>query len=204
MIDVPLAINSPVLRDSKTLILYPAEVVLKRTWVLMYLHCPECKVLRKYRILATILTGTTWHYTVFTQTWICSGVWYFLALNCWFLSLVCCLLSCICDPTQANEALWGRYQNWHFEFNIFFNIQGTFWHQNGFHIILLSKVTDILISNCLITLKINYQDTGRQIYWFVHKPIEDIKNNWIKNIISCHLFTNLSLWTHRIDVKPYF
>ena len=22
----------------------------------------------------------------------------------------------ICDPTWANEALWGRYQNWHFKF----------------------------------------------------------------------------------------
>ena len=67
----------------------------------------------------------------------------------------------ICDPTRANEVLWGRYQNWHFKFNILFNIQGTFWHQNDFHIIFLSKVTDILISNCLITLKINYQDMGR-------------------------------------------
>ena len=28
----------------------------------------------------------------------------------------------ICDPTQANEALWGRYQNWHFKFNILFYI----------------------------------------------------------------------------------
>ena len=58
---------------------------------------------------------------------------------------------------------------------------------NVFHIIFLSKVVDNLISNCLITLQINYQDMGKQSYWFVHKPIEDIKNNWIKNIISCHL-----------------
>ena len=28
----------------------------------------------------------------------------------------------ICDPTRANEALWERYQNWHFKFNILFNI----------------------------------------------------------------------------------
>ena len=77
----------------------------------------------------------------------------------------------ICDPTQANEALWGRYQNWHFKFNILFNVQGTFWHQNDFHIIFLSKVINNLISNCLITLKINYWDMGRQNYWFVHKPI---------------------------------
>ena len=35
---------------------------------------------------------------------------------------------------------------------------------------------------------------GRQSYWFVHKSIEDIKNNWI----------NLSLWTHRIYVKVCF
>ena len=42
------------------------------------------------------------------------------------------------------------------------------------------KVIDNLISNCLITLKIDYQDMGRQIYWFVHKPIEDIKNSRIK------------------------
>ena len=86
----------------------------------------------------------------------------------------------ICDPTQANEALWRRYQNWHFKLNILFNIKGTFWHQNNVNIIFLSKVIDNLISNCLITLKINYQDMGRQSYWFVHKPIEDIKNNWIK------------------------
>ena len=26
------------------------------------------------------------------------------------------------DPTRVNEALWGRYQNWHFKFNILFNI----------------------------------------------------------------------------------
>ena len=89
-------------------------------------------------------------------------------------------LAVICDPTRANEALWGRYQNWHFKFNILFNIQGTFWHQNNFHIIFQSKVIDNLISNCLISLKINYWDMGRQSYWFVHKPIEDIKNNWIK------------------------
>ena len=86
----------------------------------------------------------------------------------------------ICDPAWANEALWGRYQNWHFKFNILFNIKGIFWHQNNFHIIFLTKVTDNLISNYLITLKINCQDMGRQSYWFVHKPIEDIKNNWIK------------------------
>ena len=49
-----------------------------------------------------------------------------------------------------------------------------------FNIIFLSEVKDDLISNCLITLKINYQDMGKQSYWFVHKPIEDIKNNWIK------------------------
>ena len=55
-----------------------------------------------------------------------------------------------------------------------------FWHPNDFHIIFPSKVTDNLISNCLITLKINYQDMGRQSNWFVHKLIEDIKNNWIK------------------------
>ena len=61
-----------------------------------------------------------------------------------------------CAPTQANEALWGRYQNWHFKFNILFNIQGTFWHQNDFHITFLSKVLDNLISNCLNTLKIDY------------------------------------------------
>ena len=93
-----------------------------------------------------------------------------------------CMFLNICDPTRANEALWARYQNWHFKFNIhvLFNIQGTFWHQNHFHITFQSKVTDILISNCLITSKINYQDMGRQSYWFVHKPIEDIKNNWIK------------------------
>ena len=71
-------------------------------------------------------------------------------------------------------------KNWHFKFNILFNIQETFWHQNDFHIIFLSKVIYNLISNCLITLKINYQDTGRQSYWFVHKHIEDIKNNWIQ------------------------
>ena len=23
---------------------------------------------------------------------------------------------------------------------------------------------------------------GKQSYWFVHKPIEDIKNNWIKTL----------------------
>ena len=86
-----------------------------------------------------------------------------------------------CDPTWANEALWGRYQNWHLKFNILFNIQGTFWHQNNFHIIFLSKVIDNLISNCLITLKINYQDMGRQSYWFVHKPIEVIENNGLKH-----------------------
>ena len=27
-----------------------------------------------------------------------------------------------CDPTRANEALWGRYQNWNGKFNILFNI----------------------------------------------------------------------------------
>ena len=86
----------------------------------------------------------------------------------------------LCDPTRANEALWERYQNWHFKFNILFNIWGTFWDQNCFHIIFLSKIIDNLISTCLITLKINYQDMGRQSYWFVHKPIEDIKNNWSK------------------------
>ena len=26
------------------------------------------------------------------------------------------------NPTRANEALWGRYQNWHFKFNMLFNI----------------------------------------------------------------------------------
>ena len=35
------------------------------------------------------------------------------------------------------------------------------WHQNDFHIIFLSKLIDNLISNCLITLKINCQDMGR-------------------------------------------
>ena len=34
----------------------------------------------------------------------------------------------------------------------------------NFHIIFLSKVIDNLISNSLITLKINYQDIGRQSY----------------------------------------
>ena len=29
---------------------------------------------------------------------------------------------CKCDPTRTNEALWGRYQNWHLKFNILFNI----------------------------------------------------------------------------------
>ena len=80
-----------------------------------------------------------------------------------------------CDPTRANEALWGKYQNWHFKFNMLFNIQGTFWHQNDFHIIFLSKVIDNLISNCLITLNINYQDMDSQRYWFENKPIEHIK-----------------------------
>ena len=28
----------------------------------------------------------------------------------------------ICDPTQANEAFLGEYQNWHFKFNLLFNI----------------------------------------------------------------------------------
>ena len=28
----------------------------------------------------------------------------------------------ICDPMWANESLWGRYQKWHFKFNISFNI----------------------------------------------------------------------------------
>ena len=42
------------------------------------------------------------------------------------------------------------------------------------------KLLDNLISNCLITLKINYHDMSRQSYWFVHKSIEDIKNNRIK------------------------
>ena len=88
----------------------------------------------------------------------------------------------ICDPTRANEALWGRYQNRHFKFNILFNIQRTFWHQNDFHFILLSKVINNLISNCLITLKMNHWDMGRQSYWFVHTHIEDIKNNWIKTL----------------------
>ena len=45
---------------------------------------------------------------------------------------------------------------------------------------------------------------GRQSYWFVHKPIEDIENNWIQNIISCHLLISLSLLTHRICVKICF
>ena len=49
----------------------------------------------------------------------------------------------------------------HFKINILFNIKGTFWHQNDFHIIFISKVMDNLFSNCLITLKINYQDMGR-------------------------------------------
>ena len=89
----------------------------------------------------------------------------------------------ICDPTRANEALWGRYQNWHFKFNVLFNIyKEHFATKNDFHIIFLSKVIDNLISNCVIILKINYQDMGRQSYWFVHKPIEDIKNNWIKTL----------------------
>ena len=108
---------------------------------------------------------------------------------CWFLELSNSILAvlggniaCYCCYMwpNANEALWGRYQNWHLKFNILFNIWGTFWHKNCFHIIFLSKVIDNLISTCLITLKINYQDMGRQSYWFVHKPIEDIKNNWIK------------------------
>ena len=86
--------------------------------------------------------------------------------------------SYLCDPTQANEALWGRYQNWHLKFNILFNTLGTFWHQNDVHI-FLSKVIDNFISNCLVTLWISNQDMGRQSYWFVHKPIEDINNNWI-------------------------
>ena len=86
----------------------------------------------------------------------------------------------ICCPTRANEALWGRYQNWHFKFNILFNILETFWHQNNVHIIFLSKVIDNLISYWLIHLKINNQDMGRQSYWYVHKAIEDITNNWIK------------------------
>ena len=45
--------------------------------------------------------------------------------------------------------------------------------------IFLAEVEDNLISNCLITLKINYQDMGKQSYCAC-KPIEDIKNNWIK------------------------
>ena len=36
--------------------------------------------------------------------------------------------------------------------------------KNDFDIIFLSKVTDNLISNCMITLKINYKDMGRQSY----------------------------------------
>ena len=49
--------------------------------------------------------------------------------------------------TRANEALWRRYQNWHFKFNILFNIWGTFWHQNDFRIIFLSEVKDNLTAH---------------------------------------------------------
>ena len=94
----------------------------------------------------------------------------------------------ICDPTRANEALWVRYQNWHFKFNILFNIKGTFWHQNDFHIIFLTKVTDNLISNCLITLKINYQDIGRQSYWFVQNLLKMFRTIGLKrNFLSLRL-----------------
>ena len=70
--------------------------------------------------------------------------------------------------------VWLRPWNWHFKFNIFFNIQETFRHQNDFHIMFLSKVIDILISNCLITLKINYQDMVIDLYINLLKILKTI------------------------------
>ena len=113
----------------------------------------------------------------------------------WYQFYVFKLCMIICDPTRANEALWGRYQNCHFKLNLLFNIYGTLWYQNNFHIIFLAKVINNLISNCLITLKINYQDMGKQSYWFVYKPIEDIKNNWIKTSFPV---TYWLVWVHEL------
>ena len=112
-------------------------------------------------------------------------------------------MTSICDRMRANEALWGRYQNWHFKFNILFNVQGIFWHQNDFHIIFLSKVRAYKQFNLKLPdhLNINYWDIGKQSYWFVHKPIEDIKNNWMKTIF-CYLLISLGLWAHNIYVNP--
>ena len=36
---------------------------------------------------------------------------------------------------------------------------------------------------------------GRQNYWFVHKPIEDIKNNWIK---TYSLVTYWLVWVYEL------
>ena len=85
----------------------------------------------------------------------------------------------ICDPTRANEALWGDIKTDILN-STYFSISKEHFGTKTIFISYSYQKLDNLIWNCLITLKTNYQDMGRQSYWFVHKPIEDIKNNGIK------------------------
>ena len=62
----------------------------------------------------------------------------------------------ICDPTQVNEALWGRYQKLDIEFALICTILAIFWHQNSYHTTFLSQVMYNLTSHCLITLDMKY------------------------------------------------
>ena len=104
-------------------------IVWRRLFTMVCGYCRPSPEQRFWRLTATLL---------FFDWSACPCCWPMVKIVCvqvcyWcfvlFIYLFTFWAAIICDSTRANEALWGRYQNWHFKFNILFIILGTFWHQ---------------------------------------------------------------------------